>query len=459
LLQAALVGSAQAVGAALAGFDRWDRSGLRVIGAVLIGPGEAAVPVLARAPLWQSLDFSDLNVQALVLAAHPEDGATGRAILERAAEARIKVYLLEDGAPRRMRLDDLLGRPLGAVDCARMQALIEGKRVLITGGGGSIGSELARRIASLSPARLTLLDSSEFNLYRIGLDLKDAELALADIRDAAAMRRWFNAEKPDIVFHTAALKQVPLVERFPCEGVLTNVSGLRNVAEAAHGVGAELIFVSTDKAVDPSGVMGASKRLGEMYCQALDRRGDRRAIPVRLGNVLGSTGSVSPIFEAQLAAGGPLTVTDPDVTRYFLTIPQAANALLQAAVAGLGQPEKRGGAFVIEMGEALPVVELAREVIRLQGLRPDEDTPIVFTGLRPGEKLHEALVASDEWVETGAAPGVIAAFSAPRGLAEMHETMERLTLLARQGADVDVREVLFAAVTPTAVAEERAVAR
>jgi O-antigen biosynthesis protein WbqV len=458
LLQAALVGSAQAVGDALAALDRWDRFGLNVGGAVVIGPGDVSVPVLARAPLWQSLDFSDLKVQALVLAAHPEDGATGRAILAYAAQARIKVYLLEDGAPRRMRLDDLLGRPLGAVDSARMQALIEGKRVLITGGGGSIGSELARRIASLSPARLTLLDSSEFNLYRIGLDLKDAEIALADIRDAAAMRRWFNAEKPDIVFHTAALKQVPLVERFPCEGVLTNVSGLRNVAEAAHGVGAELIFVSTDKAVDPSGVMGASKRLGEMYCQALDRRGDRRAIPVRLGNVLGSTGSVSPIFEAQLAAGGPLTVTDPDVTRYFLTIPQAANALLQAAVAGLSQPDKRGGAFVIEMGEALPVVELAREVIRLEGLRPDEDTPIVFTGLRPGEKLHEALVASDEWVESDASPGVVSAFSAPRGLAEMHETMERLTLLARQGADVDVREALFAAVTPMVTEQERAVA-
>ena len=138
--------------------------------------------------------------------------------------------------------------------------------------------------------------------------------------------------------------------------------------------------------MDPSGVMGASKRLGEMYCQALDRRGDHRAISVRLGNVLGSTGSVSPIFEAQLASGGPLTVTDPDVTRYFLTIPQAANALLQAAVVGLSQPEKRGGTFVIEMGEALPVVELAREVIRLEGLRPDVDTPIVFTGLAAGRE-------------------------------------------------------------------------
>jgi FlaA1/EpsC-like NDP-sugar epimerase len=454
-LRAALVGTAKAVRDALALPNSWDRPSLHVTGAVIVGAGVADVPVLARAPLWESLDVSTLDARALVLAQPPEDGATARTILTRAADAGMKVFLIENGAPRRLRLNDLIGRPLGAVDDARMHATIEGKRVLITGGGGSIGSELARRIATMDPARLTLLDSSEFNLYRIGLDLPQAELALADIRDAASMHRWFAMERPEIVFHTAALKQVPLVERFPCEGVLTNVSGLRHVAEAAHSVGADLIFVSTDKAVDPSGVMGASKRLGEMHCQALDRRGERRAIPVRLGNVMGSTGSVSPIFEEQLANGGPLTVTDPEVTRFFLTIPQAANALLQAATVALHQPEERGAAFVIEMGEALPVVELAREVIRLEGLRPDEDVPIVYTGLRPGEKLHEALVACDEWAEARA-DGVTAALSAPRGLAEMHETMERLTLLARQGSDVAVRDALFAAIAPAASEDERA---
>jgi FlaA1/EpsC-like NDP-sugar epimerase len=329
---------------------------------------------------------------------------------------------------------------------------------LITGGGGSIGGELARRIAGLAPAALTLVDSSEFNLYRIHRDLPQAEIALADVRDAAAVQRWISAARPDIVFHTAALKQVPIVERFPSEGVLTNLWGLRNVAEAAHAVGADLIFVSTDKAVDPSGAMGASKRLGEIYCQALDRAEGLRAIPVRLGNVLGSTGSVSPIFEEQLAAGGPLTVTDPDVTRFFLTIPQAANALLQAAAVGLVNPEHRGAAFVIEMGEALPVVELAREVIRLEGMRPDEDATITFTGLRPGEKLHEALIASDEWREVDLAPGVITVASEAHGLADVRERIERLAMLARQGADEAVREALFAAIaTPSADAEERAV--
>jgi O-antigen biosynthesis protein WbqV len=335
--------------------------------------------------------------------------------------------------------------------------MLEGKRVLITGGGGSIGGELARRISGFAPARLTLLDSSEHNLYEIGLQLRHAQPALADIRDGASMRRWFAKERPDIVFHAAALKQVPVVEQFPSEGVLTNVSGLRNVVEAAHGIGADLVFVSTDKAVEPSGAMGATKRLGELWCQALDRRGAQRAIPVRLGNVLGSSGSVAPLFAAQLAAGGPLTVTHPEATRYFLSIPQAADALLQAAAKGFAS-RRRGAVKVIEMGEALPVVELARSVIRLDGKRPDEDVAIVFTGLRPGEKLHERLIARDEWPESEAGTGVIAAMSQPRGIGDLNDCIERLVLLARQGADEDVRTRLFEAVGLSDEAEDLAAA-
>jgi O-antigen biosynthesis protein WbqV len=443
-LKTVIVGNADAVRAASAQAHAW--TGVEVIGAALIGAGDTDLQLLTRAPVWEAIDVAALGAQAVVLAEPPADGATARAILERTAGARMKLMLVEGGALRRVRLDDLLGRPLGAVDWARIRAMIEGKRVLITGGGGSIGGELARTIAKLAPASLKLLDSSEFNLYRIQRDLPEARIALANVRDAHAVHRWVSEARPDIVFHTAALKQVPIVETFPSEGVLTNIVGLRNVAEAAHGAGADLIFVSTDKAVDPSGVMGASKRLGEIYCQALDRAGGRRAIPVRLGNVLGSTGSVSPIFEEQLAAGGPLTVTDPAVTRFFLTIPQAANALLQAAAVGLANPDQRGVAFVIEMGEAMPVVELAREVIRLEGLRPGEDIAITFTGLRPGEKLHEALIASNEWREADLAPGAIKVASAPHGLADVRERIERLALLARQGADEAVREALFAAI-------------
>lgn len=451
-LKAVMVGTADAVRAASERASAWP--GIDVIGAALIGAGDCPLKVLARAPMWEAIDVGGLDAHALILAEPPADGATARAILERTAHARMKLYLIEDGAARRVRLDDLLGRPLGAVDWARIRAMVEGKRILITGGGGSIGGELARRIAALAPAALTLIDSSEFNLYRIHRDLPDAKIALADVRDAASMQRWVSGAQPDIVFHTAALKQVPIVETFPSEGVLTNVCGLRNVAEAALNAGADFIFVSTDKAVDPSGAMGASKRLGEIYCQALDRAGGRRAIPVRLGNVLGSTGSVSPIFEAQLAAGGPLTVTDPDVTRFFLTIPQAANALLQAAAVGLVNPDQRGAAFVIEMGEALPVVELAREVIRLEGLRPNEDVAITFTGLRPGEKLHEALIASDEWRANDLAPGALTVASPPHGLADVRERIERLVMLARQGADEAVREALFAAVAAPPKASE-----
>lgn len=449
-----VAGSARAVSAALqrAQFGPFD-----IHGAALIGPGDADVPVITRAATWHSLELEHHPGQSLLLAEPPPNGAAARAVLERAAAARMTVFLLEDAGPRPLCLDDLLGAPLRAVDWARIRAMLEGKRVLITGGGGSIGSELARRIAGFAPARLTMLDSSEHNLYEVGLELRDATPVLADIRDAASVRRWFTRENPDIVFHAAALKQVPIVEAFPCEGVLTNIGGLRNVAEAAHSVGAELIFVSTDKAVEPSGVMGATKRFGELICQALDRRGAERAIPVRLGNVLGSSGSVAPLFEAQLAAGGPLTVTHADMTRYFLSIPQAADALLQAAAKGLAV-QRRGAAKVIEMGEALPVVELARNVIRLAGLRPHEDVPIVFTGLRPGEKVHERLVAEDEWPETDVETGVTAAMSEPRGLAELYEIIERLTQLAHAGADDAVRAELFAAIAPAAQAEDLAAA-
>jgi len=451
---AVLLGSAKAVSHAWHARATWAPASLDVRGAVLVGPGEAPVALINRAPIWDALDLAAVRGSSLILIDPPADGAAKRAVLTRAAEAGLRCLVLVGEKLRRLRLDDLIGRSLGDVDFARIRNVVAGKRVLVTGGGGSIGGELARRIATLSPARLTLLDSSEHNLYRIGLELSDAVQVLADIRDANSVGRWFAKERPEVVFHAAALKQVPMVEAFASEGVLTNVVGLQNVAEAARRGGADMIFVSTDKAVDPSGLMGASKRLGEIYCQALDRAGPERAVSVRLGNVLGSAGSVTPIFEAQLAEGGPLTVTDPDVTRFFLTIPQAADALLQAAAVGL-TAEPRGSALVIEMGEALPVVELAREVIRLEGLRPDIDVPITFTGLRPGEKLHEALVASDEWREADPAPGVIAVASSARALTDVLADMETLAALARDGANEKIAAALFRAVDADAEVRAR----
>jgi FlaA1/EpsC-like NDP-sugar epimerase len=253
-----VAGSAGAVSAAL---QNEKVAGRQIRGAALIGPGEVSVPVLARAATWHSLQLENSTAGELLLAEPPPNGAAARAVLERAA-ARLKVLQLDEGGIRALGLDDLVGSPLGEVDWARIRSMIAGKRVLITGGGGSIGGELARRIAGFAPDRLTLLDSSEHNLYQIGLELQGARTVLCDIRDEAAVRRWFAKEDPQIVFHTAALKQVPVVEAFPCEGVLTNICGLKHVVEAAHSVGADVIFVSTDKAVEPSGVMGATKRFG-----------------------------------------------------------------------------------------------------------------------------------------------------------------------------------------------------
>jgi O-antigen biosynthesis protein WbqV len=433
-------------------------SNIEIASVVVIGDGDADLPIVARAPSLAQLEFAALPARCALLMGRP-DPAEARAALAHAVDAGVQLKILAGESVRDLTLSDLVGGiDRGPSGASRLRDLIAGKRVLITGGGGSIGGELARQIAAMAPARLTLLDNSEFNLFNISLELPQATLALADIRDVRSVRRWFEREDPEIVFHAAALKQVPLVEAFVSEGVLTNIGGLRNVAEAAQAVKADLIFVSTDKAVDPSGVMGASKRLGEMYCQALDRRGGPRAVPIRLGNVLGSAGSVAPIFETQLAAGRALTVTHEKVTRYFLSIPQSAGALLRAAEAALAGEAPRGGVLVIDMGEPLPVVELARAVIRLAGLRPDVDRPIVFTGLRPGERLHEHLIAADERVASDAA-GVSAVVSAPRGLAELHERMERLALLARDGADNAIVDELFAAITIAAAdASVRAVA-
>lgn len=437
-----LIGTANALRA----MTRAAWADVEIAGAVVVGEGEVSLPVVARAASPEAIDFSGLPATAAVLCEKP-DPSDARALLAHAADARIQLKLVEDGVVRDLALRDVIGAAERPTNAARLRQQIAGRRVLITGGGGSIGGELARKIAGFGPSRLTLLDSSECNLFKMGLDLPQAVLALADVRDAHSVQRWFEREMPDVVFHTSALKQVPLVEAFPCEGVLTNLGGLRNVVEAAQVVEADLVFVSTDKAVDPTGVMGASKRLGELYCQAIDRRGGPRAVTLRLGNVLGSAGSVAPVFEAQAAAGKPLTITDPEVTRFFLSIPQAADALLVAARAALAGDAPRGAVLVIDMGEALPVLELARAVIRLAGKRPDVDLPIVITGLRPGERLHEQLISVKESIIGEAAGGVTAVTTAPRELVDLHTIFERLMFLANEGADTEVMAALFEAVS------------
>lgn len=309
----------------------------------------------------------------------------------------------ESGAIRPVALEDLLGRPARSLDRTAMADLIKDKRVLITGAGGSIGSELVRQIANAAPASLALLDHGEFNLYTIELEVRqcwpdlEARPILADVRDQARIAAVFESERPDIVFHAAALKHVPMVEFNPLEGLATNALGTRTIADAclAHNV-PEMVLISTDKAVNPANVMGAGKRLAELYCQAADLRGEgTRFITVRFGNVLGSAGSVVPLFQKQLAEGGPLTVTHPDIERYFMTIGEAVELVLQAAALGPGRNDQ-GAIYVLDMGAPVKIVDLARQIIRLAGKVPDEDIKIEVTGLRPGEKLYEELFHGKE---------------------------------------------------------------
>jgi FlaA1/EpsC-like NDP-sugar epimerase len=311
---------------------------------------------------------------------------------------------------------DLLGRPQTVHDTEALSAMVKGHRILVTGAGGTIGGELTRQLAALAPSRLALVEHGEFALYNIGQTIGgeypglDFATHLGDIRDRDRIMALFADEQPDIVFHAAALKHLPLAEINPSECVLTNAIGTRNVADAARAVGAKaMVMISTDKAVHPSSVMGLTKRIAETYCQAVDVDGEpeTRFVTVRFGNVLGSTGSVVPLFERQLAAGGPLTVTHPDVERYFMTCGEAVQLVLQTAahaVAGLGE---RGRIFVLDMGEPVKIVDLARQMIRLAGLEPDRDIAIKFTGLRHGEKLTEVLSDTDEPLVPTQLPGIL----------------------------------------------------
>jgi len=398
-------------------------------------------------------EASEAAFVAAVGAVRPR--ARALSLLEQASQLGWRIHHLdcagEDPRWRPWDLADVLGDRSDVRAEPDVRRLISGRRILVTGAGGSIGSALCREIAAMGPAWIGLLDHSEYNLFRIDYDLKveapgvARSVRLCDVRDNESLRRWFDMDQPDLVFHAAALKHVPLVEAHPSEGVITNVAGTRNVARAARAVGADLVFVSTDKAVNPANVMGATKRLGELFCQALDRGSAPRVVTVRLGNVLGSAGSVSPLFASQIAAGGPVTVTHRGVMRYFITIPQTAAFLLRAAALGFGREDLRGVVNVLEMGEPMAVVDLARTMIRLAGRRPDVDIPITFVGLRPGEKLSEQLVADEEWVAGAMSPDVTAVASPARDLATLESDIDRLVALARSGRDDLVRAQLSAA--------------
>lgn len=311
---------------------------------------------------------------------------------------------------RPVEVQDLLGRDQVKLDDAAIRQLVEGKVVMVTGAGGSIGSELCRQIAHLNPKRLLMVEQSEASLFLIEQELNETGMGalilplVGDILDVARMEFVFSRYRPAIVFHAAAHKHVYLMERQPAEAFRNNVLGTRLVAQMAakHGA-AEFVFISTDKAINPTSVMGATKRLAELQLQALQAAHPAtRFVAVRFGNVLGSSGSVIPIFKRQIAMGGPVNVTHPDVTRYFMTIPEAVGLVLQSSVLGQG-----GEIFVLDMGKPVKIVDLARQMIELSGYRLGEDIEIRFTGLKPGEKLFEELQHRNEQHETTAHPKIM----------------------------------------------------
>jgi len=355
-------------------------------------------------------------------------------------------------ALREIGLEELLSRAPVRLDPEPVRALVAGRRVLVTGAGGSIGSELCRQIAASGCAQLILIDAAEANLFHIDREIGEAwptlprREALCDVRDADRLNALFAAEKPEIVFHAAALKHVTLVENHPCEGVRTNVLGSRNVAAAARACGAaHLALISTDKAVAPTSVMGATKRVAEAVVRQQGGAGGPRVSVVRFGNVLGSAGSVVPIFQHQIARGGPITLTHAEVERYFMTITEAVQLVLRAVALSADDVAPPDSVLTLEMGEPVKIIELARRRIALQGLVPERDIAIRITGLRPGEKLTETLVDINE-IAAPKAPGIRQATPATPLPHVDDATLAGLEAAALAGDETRVRTLLFALV-------------
>jgi len=299
---------------------------------------------------------------------------------------------------KKIQIEELLGRETIQLDKENLQQQLADKIILVTGAAGSIGSEIVRQIARFNPKKIILLDQAESPLYEMEMELFDKykkqsyEIVMGDIRNKERMENVFNTFHPQIVFHAAAYKHVPMMENNPSESIFTNISGTKNLADLSDQYKVEkFVMVSTDKAVNPTNVMGASKRIAEIYTQSLGKKSDTKFITTRFGNVLGSNGSVIPRFRQQIENGGPITITHPDITRFFMTIPEACQLVLEAGTMGKG-----GEIFIFDMGESIKIVDLAKKMIKLSGLTLDKDISITYTGLRPGEKLYEELLADHE---------------------------------------------------------------
>ena len=418
------------------------KSGLKLSSepVLVLGAGDAAVSLskdLAKNPAWQLVGFLDddknklnyvlngvkvlgqldslqhwvdyYSIEKVIIAMPSSSHQQRQRVINLAQQAKVTALTVPSfddlmsgkvgvSELRAIELDDLLGRDPVKLDKDGLHELLAEQVVMVTGAGGSIGSELCRQIANFQPSKLVLFEQSEFALYTLGQELEKNYPALnfvcivGDVKDGARVAEVLQQYRPSSVFHAAAYKHVPMMEQNNAwQAIRNNVLGTWTVAQAAqqHGV-RKFVLISTDKAVNPTNVMGASKRLAELVCQSLQHGGDTRFVMVRFGNVLGSTGSVIPKFRAQIAQGGPITVTHPEITRYFMSIPEAAQLVLQAGLMGKG-----GEIFVLDMGEPVKIVDLAKELIRLSGASL-EDIKIEYSGLRPGEKLYEELLADDE---------------------------------------------------------------
>lgn len=336
-------------------------------------------------------------------------------------------------AIREVTLSDLLGREEIHLNQEEILHFLRGKKVLVTGAGGSIGSELVRQISRFFPQTVALVEISELNLFRIEMECRQrfesvcVESFLADVRDRESIDRVFREFNPDVVFHAAAYKHVPLQELHPWEAIYTNILGSRNLIQAAgfHGV-KRFVQVSTDKAVRPTNVMGASKRVAEMIAESQNGNSQTRFVAVRFGNVVGSSGSAIPIFQEQIARGGPVTVTHPEITRYFMSIPEAAQLILQAGAMARG-----GETFILEMGDPVRILDLARDMIRLHGFEPDQDIAIQFIGLRPGEKLFEELITQGEGIVATAHEKIMVLQGAHSSVDHLNNQIDELLTITR----------------------------
>jgi len=436
--------------------DKWKR-GVQIHGVPVLGTREQ-IPELAR----------EYQASEVIIAMPTAPGDAIREILDICNRAGVSARIIPGlydiisgqvsaSQIREIDIEDLLRREPVKIDAAAVHALLRGRRVLVTGGGGSIGSELCRQIMRAEPEQLVVLGHGENSIFRINEELGSwgiGELVpvIADIRDKRRLEQVFARYRPELVFHTAAHKHVPLMEANVCEAVTNNVLGTRNLTQVAedNGVG-HFILISTDKAVNPTSVMGATKRVAELIAYQAARRNGECFAAVRFGNVLGSRGSVVNIFKRQVARGGPVTVTHPEMRRYFMTIPEAVQLVLQAASLGRG-----GEVFVLDMGEPVRIVELATDLIRLSGLRPkvrgtgawvtgsrgeDWDIEVVFTGVRPGEKLFEELFVEGEGYGRTRHEKIFVAMNGKKN-SKLDQQVEQLIALAREGDEGKVRQLL-----------------